>query len=105
MDIEKTFDSLDHFLVISVLKKFGFGNNFVSWIETLISKQESCAINLVILPSAFILKEELAKVALFRPISLSLLQKYVRNKKGIKGLNIFDHLFLNTAYADEMFFS
>ena len=45
MDIEKTFDSLDHFLVISVLKKFGFGNNFVSWIETLISKQESCVIN------------------------------------------------------------
>ena len=73
MDIEKTFDSLDHFLVISVLKKFGFGNNFVSWIETLISKQESCTINVVILPSAFILKEELAKVTLFRPISLSLL--------------------------------
>ena len=73
MGIKKAFDSLDHTFVISVLKKFGFGNNFVSWIETLISKQESCAINVVILPSAFILKEELAKVALFRPISLSLL--------------------------------
>ena len=73
MDIEKTFDSLDHFLVISVLKKFGFGNNFVSGIATLISKNESCAINMVILPSAFILKEELAKVTLFGPISLSLL--------------------------------
>ena len=45
MEIKKTFDSLDHTLVISVLKKFGFGNNFVSWIETLISKQESCVIN------------------------------------------------------------
>ena len=45
MDIEKAFDSLDHTFVISVLKKFGFGNNFVSWIETLISKQESCVIN------------------------------------------------------------
>ena len=44
MDIEKAFDSLDHTFVISVLKKFGFGNNFVSWIETLISKQESCII-------------------------------------------------------------
>ena len=73
MDIEKTFDSLDHFLVISVLKKFGFGNNFVSWIATLISKKESCTINMVVLPSAFILKEELAKVTLFGPISLSLL--------------------------------
>ena len=45
MDIEKAFDSLDHTFLISVLKKFGFGNNFVNWIETLISKQESCVIN------------------------------------------------------------
>ena len=73
MDIEKAFDSLDHTFVIFVLEKFGFGNSFVCWIETLISKQESCAINEVILPSTFILKEGLAKVTLFRPISLSLL--------------------------------
>ena len=39
-DIEKTFDSLDHTVGIFVLKNFGFGNNFVSWIEILISKQE-----------------------------------------------------------------
>ena len=45
MDREKAFDSLDHTFVISVLKKFGFGNNFVIWIETLMSKQESCVIN------------------------------------------------------------
>ena len=38
-------DSLDHTFVISVWKKFGFVNNFVSWIEALISKQESCSIN------------------------------------------------------------
>ena len=30
MDIEKAFNSLDHTFIISVLKKFGFGNNFVS---------------------------------------------------------------------------
>ena len=45
MDIEKAFDSLDHTFLISVLKKFGFGTNFVNWIETLILKQESCVIN------------------------------------------------------------
>ena len=44
-DIEKAFDSFDHTFLISVLKKFGFGNHFVNWIETLISKQESCVIN------------------------------------------------------------
>ena len=45
MGIKKAFDSLDHTFVISVLKKFGFGNNFVIWIETLMSKQESSLIN------------------------------------------------------------
>ena len=45
MDIEKAFDSLYHTFLISVLKKFGFGTNFVNWIETLILKQESCVIN------------------------------------------------------------
>ena len=44
-DIEKTFNSLDHTFVISVLKKFGFSNNFDSWIETLITKQEYYIIN------------------------------------------------------------
>lgn len=43
MCIEKAIDSLDHASLISVLKKkIGFGNNFISWIETLISEQESC---------------------------------------------------------------
>ena len=73
MDIEKDVDSLDHTFVISVLIKFGFGNSFVSWIETLISKEESCVSVTIILPSTFILKEGLAKVILFRPLSLSLL--------------------------------
>ena len=53
MDINKAFDSLDHTFVISILRKFGFGNNFVSWIETLIVKQESCTISGVILPSYY----------------------------------------------------
>ena len=34
MDIEKAFDSQDHTFLISVLKKFGFGKDFVNWIET-----------------------------------------------------------------------
>ena len=53
MDINKAFDSLDHTFVISILRKFGFGYNFVSWIETLIVKQESCTISGVILPSYY----------------------------------------------------
>ena len=45
MDIVKAFDTLDHKFLISVLKKFGFGQNFISWIEIILKSQESCVIN------------------------------------------------------------
>ena len=108
MDIEKAFDSLDHTFVVSVLKKFGFGNNFVSWIETLISKQESCAINGSNTAQYFHLKRGARQcdpilVYIFI-LALELLSFLVRNNKDIKGLNIFDYLFSYTAYADDTTF-
>ena len=45
MDVEKAFNSLDHTSLISVLKRFGFAQNFVSWIEIILKNQESCVIN------------------------------------------------------------
>ena len=45
MDIEKAFDILDHSFLILVLKKFGFGQNFIMWNETLLKDQKSCIIN------------------------------------------------------------
>ena len=45
MDIEKAFDSLDHSFLISILKKFDFGKNFITWIEILLKDQQSCVIN------------------------------------------------------------
>ena len=41
MDIEKAFDSLDHDFLSSVLTKFGFGTNFITWIEYLMKNQLS----------------------------------------------------------------
>ena len=45
MDIEKAFDSLDHGFLVTLLNKFGFGNNFISWIKLLLNSQQSCVIN------------------------------------------------------------
>ena len=45
MDLEKAFDSLDHDFLISVLKKFDFGDNFVNWIRILLNDQQSCVVN------------------------------------------------------------
>ena len=88
-----------------------------TWIETLISKQESCTVNGGDTKKGatergalkeVILKEGLGEVTLFRPICSPLIKRYylylVRNNKDIKGLNIFDHLSLYTAYADDTTF-
>ena len=45
VDFEKAFDSLNHNVLIAVLKKYGFGDDFIDWILILFSSQESCVIN------------------------------------------------------------
>ena len=44
-DIEKAFDSVSHAFLISVLRKFGFGPNFIQWIRVLLRNQESFVMN------------------------------------------------------------
>ena len=42
MDIQKAFDSLDYDFLSSVLRKFGFDKNFITWVEILLKDQISC---------------------------------------------------------------
>ena len=45
VDIEKAFDSVSHCFLLHILRKFGFGIDFVSWIKTILNNQESCIID------------------------------------------------------------
>ena len=45
VDIEKAFDSVNHYFLLQILRKFGFGIGFVSWIKTILKNQESCINN------------------------------------------------------------
>ena len=45
VDIEKAFDSLSHSFLLVCLKKYGYGNDFIKWVEMLLESQESCIIN------------------------------------------------------------
>ena len=45
VDFEKAFHSLNHNFLIAVLKKYGFGDDFIDWILILFNSQESCVIN------------------------------------------------------------
>ena len=41
VDFKRTFDLLNHKLLIGVIKKHGFGEDFVDWIKILLQNQES----------------------------------------------------------------
>ena len=45
MNLKKAFDSFDHDFLLCVLKKFGFADNFITWIKILLNDQLSCVIN------------------------------------------------------------
>ena len=45
IDVEEAFDILDHDFLVTVLNKFGFESNFISWIKLLLNSQQSCIIN------------------------------------------------------------
>ena len=44
-DMEKAFDSLEHNFIYATLKKFGFGEDFIQWIRTLLCNASSCVMN------------------------------------------------------------
>ena len=44
-DIEKAFDSLEHNFIYATLEKFGFGEDFIQWIRTLLCNASSCVMN------------------------------------------------------------
>ena len=108
MDLEKAFDSLDHKFLISVLNKFGFGQNFISWIEIILKNQESCVINGGTTTKYFKLNRGARQgdsiSAYLFILAFEFLFLLIKKNPHIKGLNIFNHCYLYFAYADDITF-
>ena len=106
--IGKAFNSLDYGFLLVVLKKFGFGNNFTDWTKILLNNQESCVINGGSTTSYFKSEKgarqgDLISAYLFI-IALKIIFAMKKSNLNIKSLNIFNHKYLYTAYADDKFF-
>ena len=108
MDIEKAFDSLDHKFLIYALEKYGFGKKFISWVKILLRNQESCVLNWGTTTKYFLLERGARQG---NPISanlfvlvLEILFQLIKSKSEIKGLTIFGHCYLYSAYADDTTF-
>ena len=108
VDFEKYFDSLNHKFLIAVLKKYGFGEDFIDWIKILLRDQESCVINGGHTTKYFCLErgarqDDPISAYLFI-LALELFFILKKSNKNIHGINIFNHDFLYTAYADDTTF-
>ena len=106
--IEKAFDSLDHDLLVTALNKFGFGSNFISWIKLLLNSQQSCVINGGNTTPYFNLEKGARQgdpiSAYIFILTLEVLFVFIKSNENIKGIEIFKHALLYTAYADDSTF-
>ena len=95
IDIEKTFDSLNHKFLIAVLKKYGFGEDFTNWIKILLRDQESCVINGGHTAKYFRLERGARQgdpiSAYLFILALELFFILIKSNKNIHGINIFNH--------------
>ena len=107
-DNEKAFDTLDYDFVLSVLKKFGFGENVIHWIKILLNNQQSCVINGGFTTPYFKLKKGAREgdsiLAYLFILASEVFFELIKNNTNIRGITIFSHAFLYTAFAEDSIF-
>ena len=105
IDIEKTFDSVNHHLLIARLEKIGFGTEFVEWIKVLLNNQELCVINGEKTSKYFKLERGTRQgdpiSAYLFIIVVEVVFQIIKETSNIKGFEIFQKKFIYLAYADD----
>ena len=87
VDIEKAFDFLSRSFLLAILKKFGFGHDFIRWVKILLENQESCIINALIITSCFSLEKDDLVLAYLFMICLEVLFLLVKANHKIRRVN------------------
>ena len=97
VDIEKTFDTLSQSFLLVCLKQYGYGNDFMKWVDMLLECQDSCIINGGNTQNILNLKNVLDKAIQFPHtylLCLEIVFILIKANKRVKGINIFEHTFL-----------
>ena len=93
---------------IKCFKTVGFGENFIYWIKILLNDQQSCVLNGEFTTPYFNLEKgarqgDAISAYLFK-LALEILFELIKNNADIRGVPIFNHAFLYTAFADDITF-
>ena len=92
LDFEKAFDKLDHKFLINALYSFGFGNNFIQWIQILYTDIQSCVLNNGFTSQYFQIMAGIRQgcpiSALLFIVAAECLAIYIKVKRSIKGINV-----------------
>ena len=106
-DIEKAFDSINYCFLIKVLEEYGFEKDFIKWIKILLENQESWIINGGATTNYFKIEKGTRQgdpISAYLFILVLEIVFFPKESKKINGLDIFDKMFLYTAYADDTTF-
>ena len=106
-DIEKAFDSINYCFLIKVLEEYGFEKDFIKWVKILLENQESWIINGGATTNYFKIEKGTRQgdpISAYLFILVLEIVFFPKESKKINGLDIFDKMFLYTAYADDTTF-
>ena len=108
VDIEKALDSLSHSFLLVCLKKYGYGYDFIKWVEMLLECQESSIINGGNTTNYFKLQKGARQGDPISPylfiLCLEIVFILIKASKRVKGINIFERTYLYSACADDTTF-
>ena len=106
VDFEKAFDSVSHQYLLKVLKLFGFGDSFCSWVKLLYNDISSCIMNGGYSTGYFQVERGVRQGDPLSPylflVAIELLAHEIRRDKIIKGIRFGEHEIRQVLYADDM---
>ena len=106
VDFEKAFDSVSHDFLFRVMKLFGFGNMFCSWVKLLYTGISSCVMNGGHSTGYFDVKRGVRQGDPLSPylflLAIEILAQTIRKDVTIKGLCFGEHEVRQILYADDI---